>query len=248
MKPLRILLALVTATIACACAGPRASPTPETLPARSVSVDARPDSIETTTENRDHHGDPNVSRYISRLESQERIADLRVGEVIEKLALPPDAVVGDLGCGPGIFSLAFATACPRGLVYASDIEPAQLDRVRERIHSEGMPNIVPVLASADSPHFPPGRLDLVFIGDTYHHLERRVAYLRRLRDALKPGGRLALLEYKPGKIPVGPPPDHKLPAGVMAAELERAGFVPVERFETHLWHDFEIWEPRDEAR
>jgi SAM-dependent methyltransferase len=150
-------------------------------------------------------------------------------------------VIGDLGCGPGLFALAFARACPQGLVYASDIEPAQLDRVRERIHADGVGNVVPVLASPDDPHFPRGRLDVVFVGDTYHHLNDRVTYFERLKNVLGPDGRLALLEYKPGKIPVGPPPDHKLPAGVMQAEIEEAGYVLVEKFDTHLWHDFEVW-------
>ena len=191
--------------------------------------------------NRDRHGDQDVARYIQRLESEERVADLRIDVVVEKLALPADAVVGDLGCGPGLFATAFAKACPRGLVYASDIEPRQLDRVRERVQELDVGNVVPVLASADDPHFPAGTLDVLFVADTYHHLEDRVAYFERLHPALKADGRLAVLEYKPGKIPVGPPPDHKLPGGVMQSELEQAGFVLVEKLDTHLWHDFEIW-------
>jgi SAM-dependent methyltransferase len=221
--------------VAFACANPREPAGPATA---SHSSEA---GVVVAGANRDHHGDQDVARYIGRLESQDRVADLQIDVVIEKLALPADAVVGDLGCGPGLFAVAFAKACPRGLVYASDIEPAQLDRVRERIHEADAGNVVPVLASADDPHFPAGRLDVVFVADTYHHLEDRVAYFERLRSVLKPDGRLAVLEYKPGKIPVGPPPDHKLPAGTMQAELERAGFVLIEKLDTHLWHDFEIW-------
>lgn len=221
--------------LASACAGPRESVEP---PAASSSPSP---PLVVAVPNRDHHGDHDVARYINRLQSEDRVADLQIDVVLEKLALSADAVIGDLGCGPGLFALAFARACPQGLVYASDIEPAQLDRVRERIHTHGVVNIVPVLASADDPHFPPGSLDVVFIADTYHHLQDRVAYFERLRSVLAPDGRLALLEYKPGKIPVGPPPDHKLPAGLMQAEIEEAGYVQVEKFDTHLWHDFEVW-------
>jgi SAM-dependent methyltransferase len=244
MKALRTVRRLAGAALvlAIACANPRE-------PAQSGTAPAPPEPGRTvSTANRDPHGDQDVARYIDRLQSEDRVADLQVGVVIEKLALPGDAVVGDLGCGPGVFALAFARACPQGIVYASDIEPAQLDRVRERIHDEGAANVVPVLASPDDPHFPPGRLDVVFVADTYHHLEDRIAYFSRLRSVLKPGGRLAVLEYKPGKIPVGPPADHKLPAGVMQAEIEEAGYVQVEKFDAHLWHDFEVWrpvEPRD---
>lgn len=191
--------------------------------------------------NRDPLGEPDVARYIERLQAPDRLENLQVARVVESLPLRADAVVGDLGCGPGIFALAIANACPRGIVYASDVEPAQLDRVREHVAATGLRHIVPVLASADDPHFPPGRLDLVFVGDTYHHLPDRVAYLRRLATTLKPGAILAILEYKPGPLPVGPPPDHKLPAGVRERELEAAGYVLVERFATHPYHDFELW-------
>jgi SAM-dependent methyltransferase len=195
--------------------------------------------------NRDSHGNPDLERYVAILQSPERVADLQVDVVLEKLALPRDSVIGDLGCGPGVFSLAFAKACPDGLVYACDIEPAQLDQVRAKIHEQDVTNVVPVLASPDAPHLPPRRLDVLFVCDTYHHLDDRVAYMRRLQSVLKPGGRLALLEYKPGTLPVGPPADHKLPAGVMERELGESGWARVERFDTHRWHDFEVWRVRD---
>ncbi|MFN0006498.1 MAG: class I SAM-dependent methyltransferase [Planctomycetota bacterium] len=237
MKALRFLRAVVGTilVLASGCAGPREPAEPA-----AASSSPEPRSV-VAAPNRDHHGDHDVARYIERLQSEDRVADLQVDLVVEKLALPADAVIGDLGCGPGLFAVAFARACPQGLVYASDIEPAQLDRVRERIRAHALGNIVPVLASADDPHFPRARLDLVFVADTYHHLQDRVAYFERLRSVLVPDSRLVVLEYKPGKIPVGPPPDHKLPAGVMQAELEQAGYVLVEKFDTHLWHDFEVW-------
>ncbi|MFN0242361.1 MAG: class I SAM-dependent methyltransferase [Planctomycetota bacterium] len=194
-----------------------------------------------STANRDKHADPDVQQYIARLQSEERVADLQIGVVVGKLALPADAVIGDLGCGPGLFAVAFAQACARGVVYASDIEPAQLDQVRQRLVRNDLRNVVPVLASADDPHFPPARLDVVFIGDTYHHLSDRVAYMRRLQSTLRPTGRLVVLEYKPGDLAVGPPADHKLPEGVMRRELSDAGYTLVEHFDTHPYHDFEIW-------
>jgi SAM-dependent methyltransferase len=197
--------------------------------------------------NRDLHGPPDVEGYIARLESPERLRDLDPELVIEKLALAPDAVIADLGCGPGIFSLRFARAAPRGVVYAIDVEPAQLDRLREQLLELAVENVVPVLASYSTPHLPPGSCDVIFIGDTYHHIDDRLEYMRRLRRALKPGGELVLFEYKPGTLPVGPPADHKLKAGELHAELERAGYELVRSFDTHPYHDFEIWRARPGA-
>lgn len=227
-----------------------AEPTPNpAISSAAGTLDAKPRSdpsastpIEpTAAHNRDKHGNADIDRYIATLQSEKRIADLQVDVVIAKLALPPDAVVGDLGCGPGIFVSAFSKACPDGIVYASDIEPRQLDAVRERIHKEKLTNVVPVLSSYDDPHFPPERLDVVFIGDTYHHLEDRVAYVQRLTRVLRPGGRVVLLDYKPGKLPVGPGPEHKLAAGVMEKEMTAAGYKRVAKFDTHPYQDFEIW-------
>jgi SAM-dependent methyltransferase len=207
-------------------------------PVAPTAADTTPAAVAT---NRDKHGPPDLGDYIQKLQSPARIADLQVDKVVEKLHLAADAVVGDLGCGPGIFATAFAKACPRGVVYAADVEPAQLDQVGQKIAAQGLRNIVPVLAAYDDPHFPPARIDVLFIADTYHHLDDRVAYMRRLQSALAPNGRLAILEYKPGKLAVGPPPEHKLPPGVMEKELVDAGYVRIEQFDTHPYHDFEIW-------
>jgi SAM-dependent methyltransferase len=230
MKLRRIGLALLALASSCRSVPPHAPPTAPAAPPPAT--------------NRDPHGNPDIAGYIKTLQSDSRVADLQVDLVVQKLALPADAVIGDLGCGPGVFAVAFAKACPNGVVFACDIEPAQLDQVREKIHAQGLKNVVPVLASPDDPHFPPARCDVVFIGDTYHHLDDRVAYMRRLQSVLKPGGRLVLLEYKPGKLPVGPSAEHKLQPGVLEGELAEAGYVRVEKFDTHPWHDFEVWRVR----
>lgn len=193
--------------------------------------------------NRDPHGPADVDDYIERLESPTRLAELQPELVVERLALAPDAWVADIGCGPGVFALPFASAVPRGVVFAVDVEPRQLDRLRERLKAEGATNVVPVLASFDTPHLPEGRFELLFVGDTYHHFENRVAYVRGLANLLGPHGRLAILEYKPGPLPVGPPPEHKLAEGQLERELVEAGWRLEARFDTHEFHDFQVWVP-----
>ena len=203
-----------------------------------------PAAVEPSEPNRDLHGPADVDGYIARLESADRLADLRPEIVIEILALEPHAIVADLGSGPGVFALRFARACPDGLVYAVDVEPRQLDRLREHLRETGIDNVVPVLASYETPHLPPGRIDLIFIGDTFHHLEDRVAYVRALGRFLAPGGRLAVFEYKPGPLPVGPPPDHKLASGQLVTEMREAGYELQAEHATHEYHDFQVWVPR----
>jgi SAM-dependent methyltransferase len=194
--------------------------------------------------NRDAHGNPDVAKYISSLESEKRVAEMRPEFVVASIALARDAWVADLGCGPGVFALEFASACPDGVVFAVDVEPRQLDRLRERLLANRVANVVPVLASPSDPHLPPGRLDCVFIADTYHHFRDRVDYMRRLKAALKPDGVLAMFEYKPGPLPVGPPANHKLKEGELARELTEAGYELARDFASHEYHDFQLWKPR----
>lgn len=193
------------------------------------------------TPNRDLHGPADVEDYIRRLESAERVERLRPDEVVAALQPAADARIADVGCGPGVFALRFAQAAPRGVVYAVDVEPRQLDALRGHLLQTGTENVVPVLASYSNPHLPPGGVDLIFIADTYHHLEDRVAYLGVLKEDMAPGGRLAIFEYLPGDLPVGPPADHKLSREQRFAELEEAGWRLERSFDSHEYHDFEIW-------
>jgi ubiquinone/menaquinone biosynthesis C-methylase UbiE len=193
--------------------------------------------------NRDPHGPPNVQSYIQSLMSDERIADLKPDRVIAALMLPEDAIVADLGCGPGVFTVPLAQVVRNGVVYAVDVEPQQLDALRQRLIEEDLHNVVPVLASYSTPHLPPARLNLVLLVDTYHHIEDRIEYFRRLRAVLRPGGRIAIIEHKAGESVAGPPVEAELPEGLRQEELQAAGFSLLRDFDIHEHHDFEIWVP-----
>ncbi len=187
------------------------------------------------------HAPRDIESYISRLESPERVSALQVDRVIEALRLDPAAVVADVGSGPGVFSIPLGRALPAGLVYAVDVEPRQLDALRIRVAGASLANVVPVLAGFDAPFLPAGRIDLVLVVDTYHHIEERADYFERLRRVFRSGGRLAIVEWKDGELSMGPPPSHKVASSVRASELRSAGF---ELFETHEFlelHDFEVW-------
>ena len=195
------------------------------------------------TPNRDPRSPADVQDFIQALTSDERIAELRPDRVIAALMLPEDAIVADLGSGPGVFTLPLARELRRGVVYAVDVEPQQLDALRQRLIEADLHNVVPVLASFSTPHLPPAHLDLILLVDTYHHIQDRVEYFRRLRTALRPGGRIAIIEYKAGELAVGPPVETSLPEGLRQEELQAAGFSLLRGFDIHEHHDFELWVP-----
>lgn len=140
--------------------------------------------------------------------------------VVATLVDRDDLVVADVGSGTGYFSVRFASALPAGLVIGADIEPDMVRYLNDRARTEGFSNLVSVLAAPDDPHLP-AMADLVFLCNTYHHIDDRIDYFRRLEDQLTPGGRVAIVDYRPGSTK-GPP--HKLPADDVKTEMAAAGY------------------------
>ncbi|MCC6849987.1 MAG: class I SAM-dependent methyltransferase [Deltaproteobacteria bacterium] len=150
-------------------------------------------------------------------------------ELVAALRIRPGAWVADLGAGTGYFSRFLDAAVgPRGVVFAVDTEPNLVAHLRARAEEERTRTIVPVLASFDDPRLPPNALDLVLLVDTYHHLDDRRAYLARLGAALKPAGRIAIVDWKQGALPIGPPPAHKLARTQVIDEMRIADWRLVE--------------------
>jgi ubiquinone/menaquinone biosynthesis C-methylase UbiE len=118
--------------------------------------------------------------------------------VIEALELEPGARVADLGAGGGYFTFRLADAAgPDGLVYAVDVDPGMLEYLRERAQEEDRRNVVAVAADYDDPRIPEDGVDLIFVCDTYHHIEDREAYFARAGRYLRPGGRVAIIDFLP---------------------------------------------------
>lgn len=147
-------------------------------------------------------------------------------ELVAALGLQPGMAVADLGAGTGYFVKRLAEAVGKdGVVYAVEVEPNLVAHLRERAERERTRNVVPVLASLDNPRLPRRGLDLVLIVDTFHHLDDRLAYLRRLRASLTDRGRVAIVDWKEGELEQGPPPDHKLPRAQVVKEMTAAGYT-----------------------
>jgi len=139
-------------------------------------------------------------------------------EVVMALALRSDEVVADIGAGTGYFAKRFAHHA--GTVYAVDIEPKLLE-----IAAKGAPeNLKAIVAAMDDPKLPASSIDTIFFCDVMHHIDNRDAYLAKLKTALKPQGRLVIIDFYKKQLPVGPPPSMKIEREEMIAEITKAGF------------------------
>jgi cyclopropane fatty-acyl-phospholipid synthase-like methyltransferase len=152
------------------------------------------------------------------------------GEVVAALALAPDARVADIGSGTGYFSVRLARAVPEGTVYGADLEPDMVAYLNSRAAKEGLANLTSRVAAPDDPRLP-APVDLVLVVDTYHHIGARPDYFARLRDALRPGGRVAIIDFKHDS-PTGPPPSARIAPAQVEAEMVQAGYRKAAR------HDF----------
>jgi ubiquinone/menaquinone biosynthesis C-methylase UbiE len=187
---------------------------------------------------RDAHGNPeDLDHYLERLETPERLAWQKPDEVVAALGLGPGAVACDVGAGPGYFAIRMARAVgPAGRVHAIDVEPRMLELLARRAGEAGVANVVPHL-STDGEGAPPEPCDLVLVVNAFHHFRDGPAALRRLAAALKPGGRIANVDFHEGELPVGPPPEHKVSRAAFLAAAAEAG-LEVESEKTFLPYQY----------
>ncbi len=153
-------------------------------------------------------------------------------KVIAELGITPGQRVADLGSGGGYFTFTLADAVkPDGIVYAVDVDTAMNEDLARLVRERGYENIEIVTASHEDPKIPGGRVDLIFVSNTYHHItENRREYFDNARRYLKPGGRIAIIDYKTEGIRtvLG----HGMERDVIVSEMESAGY----RLESD--HDF----------
>jgi cyclopropane fatty-acyl-phospholipid synthase-like methyltransferase len=143
--------------------------------------------------------------------------------VIAALGIKPGQSVADIGAGTGYFSTRLAKVAAAPTVYAVDLEPAMVKHLEQRAAKEGLKNIVPVQASTDSPNLR-APVDTILIVDTYHHIGQRVDYFRRLKASIKPGGQLAIIDFRKDS-PDGPPVEFRFTPEQISGELAQAGFT-----------------------
>jgi SAM-dependent methyltransferase len=185
----------------------------------------------------DHHEHrfSGAEKWAQVFDDPERDAWQKPHEVLQALKLAPDAWVADIGSGTGYFAVRFAHRVPKGRVYGVDAEPDMVRYLTERAKREGLGNLTAVAAKPSNPGIP-SAVDLVILVDTYHHVPDRERYFRNLRKSLKPGGRLAIIDFTLDS-PLGPPKRARIPPDAVKKELARAGYALAEEH-TFLPHQY----------
>jgi ubiquinone/menaquinone biosynthesis C-methylase UbiE len=142
------------------------------------------------------------------------------------LNIPTGASVADIGAGSGYMTVRLAARVgPTGRVFANDLQPQMLDILARRLADRRITNVTMVQGTFDDPKLPPASVDLELMVDVYHELSQPQAMLRHLREALKPGGRLVLLEYRKEDPAIPIKLEHKMSIAEAKLEVEAEGFT-----------------------
>jgi len=160
------------------------------------------------------------------LERNERVDEEEPDVALDVLKIPKGASVADIGAGSGYITVRLARRVgPAGTVYANDVQPQMLEMLRRRIEKEKIANVTLVQGTIDDSKLPPASVDLELMVDVYHELSQPQAMLRALRQALKPGGRLVLLEYRKEDPSIPIRLEHKMTVAEAKLEVEAEGFT-----------------------
>src|SRR5712692_1383959 len=160
------------------------------------------------------------------LERTERDEEEAPDVALRVLNIPKGASVADIGAGSGYITVKLAARVgPTGRVFANDVQPQMLELLARRLAGKRIANVTMVQGTADDPKLPPSSVDLELMVDVYHELSQPQAMLRHLREALKPGGRLVLLEYRKEDPTIPIRPEHKMSVAEAKLEVEAEGFA-----------------------
>ena len=201
------------------------------LPAVAVAIVSCGGARAPATESPHVHGahGPLVHRFESaeqwakEFDAPSRDEWQKPSEVVAAMRLEPGMTVADLGAGTGYFEPLLSRGVgATGVVHALDVEPDMVRYLGERAQREHLANVRPSLVSTDDPKLAPQSVDRILVVDVWHHIDGRNAYATKLRDALKPGGKVFVVDFEPD-AKHGPPPMHRLASAVVERELADVG-------------------------
>ena len=189
-------------------------------------------------QSRQGHGRLFAPLDLALLEGPDRDLWQLPDQIMDALGIAERSVVADIGAGGGWFTIRLARRVgASGIVYAEDIQPQMLEATMRRVAREGLGNVRRVLGTPDDPRLPPGSCDAALLLDTYHELDNPVAMLRSVARALKPQGRIGVIDFKRDGLGPGPALEERVDPDEVVRDAEAAGLRLVSR-ETFLPYQF----------
>ena len=166
---------------------------------------------------------------LGMLEAADRDAWQRPDQIMDALLIAEGSAVADLGAGGGWFTIRLAGRVgPNGIVYAEDVQPQMIEAIKRRVNRAGLTNVQTILGTPSDPLLP-APVDAVLIVDAYHEMEEPVVMLRNVAAALKPAGRLGIVEFKKDGWGPGPPMDERMDPDRVIRDAEAAGLRLISR-------------------
>lgn len=191
--PAFVALLAVVALIGCAGSAPSGSTAPSSGEAAAAESSTVPEGIN----DRFLSDELDPQDFVERWEVESREIYAERAEIVEAIGLRPGEAIADIGSGTGLFVAPFSeTVGSRGDVYAVDISPRFIEHLRTRVEDEGLDNVTVVHSREDSATLPDGSIDVAYVCDTYHHFSDQDAMLGSIHSALRPGGRLVVVDFE----------------------------------------------------
>jgi ubiquinone/menaquinone biosynthesis C-methylase UbiE len=159
------------------------------------------------------------------LERSDRRTEEQPQKLIDALALKPTDTVADIGAGTGFIGFQIASRLPQGKVLAVDIQPEMIQILKTRIKEKNVSNVKPVLSTEQNPNLPPNSIDLAIMVDAYHEFNYPREMMSAIAQALKPQGRVALVEYRAEDPRVFIKPHHKMSQAQARKEMAAVGLT-----------------------
>ena len=175
------------------------------------------------------------------LNRPERIREEMPDDVVANMGLESDHVVADIGAGSGYFSFRIADRVPSGKVLAVDIQPEMLQLIERQKTDTGVANIEGVLGQIDNPNLAPNSIDAAIMVDAYHEFSHPFEMINGIYDALRPGGRIFLLEYRGEDDSVPIRPLHKMTEEQVVKEMSVFGLEWTETLDFLPWQHMMIF-------
>ena len=176
------------------------------------------------------HGRLFPPQDLGLLEGPDRDKWQKPDQIMDALRIADGSTVADIGAGAGWFTIRLARRVgPRGTVYAQDVQRQMLEAIRRRVAREGLENVQTRLGNDHDTGLPPRALDAVLVVDVYPEVDGPVQFLTSLTAALKPNGRIGIVNYKPGASGPGPAPDERVEQTAVEADVRAAGLRVLSR-------------------